>query len=104
MSDRVGLQASPLHSLGELKGLVWLLALFTGTDESVGLQASPLHSVGEMKGLVWLFALLTCANAATGNVPKLFSLLGGSSVLYIGGATRKKTPLITGTNNEHMVL
>ena len=94
MSDRVGLQASPLHSLGELKGLVWLLALFTGTDESVGLQASPLHSLGEMKGLVWLFALLTCTDAATGNVPKL----------YIGGATRKKTPLITGTNNEHMVL
>ena len=83
MSDRVGLQASPLHSLGELKGLVWLLALFTGTDESVGLQASPLHSLGGLQGLIWLFALLKCADErvgvlpVTGNVPKLLSLLVG---------------------------
>ena len=46
----------------------------SSVSDRVGLQASPLHLLGELKGLVSLLTLLKCTDAAMGNVPKLLSL------------------------------
>ena len=57
----------------DIEGLE-VLAKRSSVSDRVGLQASPLHLLGELKGLVSLLTLLKCTDAAMGNVPKLLSL------------------------------